>query len=215
MRNFKIMAMGVGNLTDARFFASWEVDWLGFNFDPGSPQYIPPAKAAAIREWVTGPAIAGLFGLCGPEAAASARAMIDLDAAMVNMFADPHILACFPEQVPLIVEVVADTETDLAEVRAIMDRWSPYTSFFVFDFFKNDIHWDDIERGHPMDTSALRQLCADYPVLLAMDFSPLAVRQIADKIWPAGFCLQGGEEEKTGFKAFDELEELLEVLQLI
>ncbi|MEY4135294.1 MAG: hypothetical protein RL386_1644 [Bacteroidota bacterium] len=209
------MAMGIGNLTDARFFASWEVDWLGFNFDTGSAQYIPPAKAAAIREWVAGPSIAGLFGLSTPEEVALASGIIDLDAAMVSMFADPQIIRRLPKQTPLIVEVVADTETDLTEVRAAMNQWSPFASFFVLDFLKNGIYWDDIGQEHPLGALALRQLCADYPVLLSMDFSPASLRQIADKVRPEGFCLQGGDEEKPGFKSFDAVEGLLETLEII
>lgn len=209
------MAMGIGNLTDARFFASWEVDWLGFNFDPGSAQYISPVKAAAIREWISGPSIVGLFGLSTPEEVALAGGITDLDAAMVSMFADPQIITQLPGRTPLIVEVVADADTDLTAVRATMDQWAPFTSLFVLDFLKNGIHWDDIGQGHPMGALALRQLCADYPILLSMDFSPTSVRQIAEKVRPEGFCLQGSEEEKPGYKAFDAVEELLEALEVI
>ncbi len=33
-----------------------------------------------------------------------------------------------------------------------------------------------------------------------------------DLLAPAGFNFTGGEEEKTGYKSFDELDELLEAL---
>lgn len=56
-----IKAGAITHLTDARFFAAYNVDFLGFCFDPQSPSYIEPVKAIAIRDWVTGPKIVAEF----------------------------------------------------------------------------------------------------------------------------------------------------------
>lgn len=55
------MAGGITHLTDARFFAAYAVDYLGFCFDPQSPNYISPTQALAIKGWVTGPEIVAEF----------------------------------------------------------------------------------------------------------------------------------------------------------
>lgn len=52
-----VKAGDVSNLTDARFFASHEVDMLGFCFDPLSDNYISPTEALAIAGWISGPHI--------------------------------------------------------------------------------------------------------------------------------------------------------------
>jgi phosphoribosylanthranilate isomerase len=45
-------AAAITNLTDARFFASYGVDYIGFCFDPLSPDYISPQQALAIKGWL-------------------------------------------------------------------------------------------------------------------------------------------------------------------
>lgn len=61
MKPNTIMAGGITHLTDARFFAAYAVDYLGFCFDPQSPNYIAPTQALAIKGWVTGPEIVAEF----------------------------------------------------------------------------------------------------------------------------------------------------------
>lgn len=54
-------AGSITNLTDARFFAAYEVDYIGFCFDPQSPNYISPQNALAIKGWIHGPKIVAEF----------------------------------------------------------------------------------------------------------------------------------------------------------
>ena len=56
-----IKAGAITHLTDARFFAAYNVDYIGFCFDPQSKSYITPDMANAIRGWVTGPKIVAEF----------------------------------------------------------------------------------------------------------------------------------------------------------
>lgn len=56
-----IKAGSITNLTDARFFAAYEVAYLGFCFDPQSPNYISPQTASAIKGWIHGPKIVAEF----------------------------------------------------------------------------------------------------------------------------------------------------------
>lgn len=56
-----IKAGSVTNLTDARFFAGYGVDYIGFCFDPQSPNYISPQQALAIKGWLHGVQIVAEF----------------------------------------------------------------------------------------------------------------------------------------------------------
>ena len=206
------MAQEVANLTDARFFASCEVDWLGFNFDSSRPNYISAQKAAAIREWVEGPAITGIFGVCSEEDIAAVRTVVGLDAIMVNIFTNPSDL---PGEIPIFAEIVVDAQTDWRGVASLMDQWAAQASFFVMDFFRNGICWGDIQSEKFFALSLLRDFFSRYPILAAIDLEPAELRQMAKVLHPAGFCLRGGEEEKTGFKSFDELDGLLETLEIL
>ena len=61
MLKIKVKASDITNLTDARYFAAKEVEWLSFNFTEGVVGYIQPMKARAIFEWVEGVKIVGEF----------------------------------------------------------------------------------------------------------------------------------------------------------
>ncbi|MFN3939097.1 MAG: hypothetical protein ACK4IY_00830 [Chitinophagales bacterium] len=56
-----VKAGAISNLTDARFFAAYGVDMLGFCFDPQSENYISPHEALAIKGWISGPQIVAEF----------------------------------------------------------------------------------------------------------------------------------------------------------
>lgn len=56
-----VKAGSITNLTDARFFAAYDVDYIGFCFDPLSPDYISPQNALAIKGWIAGPKIVAEF----------------------------------------------------------------------------------------------------------------------------------------------------------
>lgn len=51
----KVAAGGITTLSDARYFAGMAVDWLGFDVDPQSPDFLSPPKYQEMAGWVTGP----------------------------------------------------------------------------------------------------------------------------------------------------------------
>lgn len=212
MQTLKILARAVSNLTDARFFASWEADWLVFDLDPSSSNYLPPVKAAAIKAWVEGPAIAGAFGFQDAEEVAAISEELELDALLAGMFMPLEAVQETGARFPLLKEIVVD-RTGVAQAETLMTEWAPFTAYFVLDLQKNDIRWEDIRQGRPFGVPWLSACCARYPVLLAIDLDPQILREVISEVRPSGFCLQGGEEEKTGFKSFEALDELLEQLR--
>jgi len=83
MLKLSVKASQITNLTDARYFAAREVEWLGFNLDTGSENAIPPQQISAIKEWVEGPKIVVEFGLQSPDEIKQAVDYFDLDAIQV------------------------------------------------------------------------------------------------------------------------------------
>lgn len=51
----KTAALGIRNLTDARYFAAMNVDWIGFDMSSESP--ITMEHIQAFSDWVEGPSI--------------------------------------------------------------------------------------------------------------------------------------------------------------
>ncbi len=51
----KIIAQNIMNLTDARYFAAWGVDYISFNTIGDSEFFINDASIREIKDWVEGP----------------------------------------------------------------------------------------------------------------------------------------------------------------
>ena len=62
MLKTKIKASNISNLTDARYYAAWYVDWLGFDLR-ASENTLSLAEVKAIKEWIEGPVIVGEIDL--------------------------------------------------------------------------------------------------------------------------------------------------------
>ena len=56
-----VKANALSHLTDARYFASMEVAWMGFNIDPIAENASSPLFVKTIREWISGPELIGEF----------------------------------------------------------------------------------------------------------------------------------------------------------
>ncbi|MEO7176073.1 MAG: hypothetical protein ABIV51_09295 [Saprospiraceae bacterium] len=51
-------AGGIQHLTDARYFAARNFDWIGLQVDDTDPDSLKISEAKAIKEWIEGPSIA-------------------------------------------------------------------------------------------------------------------------------------------------------------
>ncbi|MBX2890676.1 MAG: hypothetical protein KF734_07095 [Saprospiraceae bacterium] len=192
-----IKASRITNLTDARYFAAKEVDFLGFNLEEGSEGYLDPMYMKAIRQWVEGPKIVGEFSRSSMPYVREAASFFGLDAVQVTanyaaQLADLEGLA-----------VILETEANTADER-FFHAASPYVSYFLVKMpsatalFERKDYW--------------KKICAEYPVLLQIDAAAEQLPLILETLKPAGLSLVGGEEEKVGVKSFDEIDAIFEFL---
>lgn len=214
MLTTKVKAGSITNLTDARYFSAWEVEWLGFNFDTGADQSISPAEMLAIREWVDGPKMVGEFNLPDAQMLKDHIETLKLDAIQVGMFTTLETLLELNASIPVLKEIVIDTDTTVEALQEQVESFQAQVAHFILDFQKNQLSWNQIEAGMPFSMDVLQQLCQENSILLNFDFQPNALNTILETIQPTGICVQGGEEEKVGFKSFDELDEIFEAIEL-
>ena len=215
MLRTKVKAGPITNLTDARYFAAWEVAWLGFCLDPGDENYISPREVLAIREWVDGPLIVGEFNVQTSGEIAAAIEMLNLDAIQAGMFTDAATLRSLNAAVPVCKEIVVEHSTKVDSINRQIDEFQAVAGQFLLNFDKNGISWTDLEKGRPFSLSFIHTLCRQQEILLSIDLTPPLAGIILSSLAPHGLSIRGGAEEKTGFKSFEELDELLEALQII
>jgi len=197
-----VKASSITNLTDARYFAAREVDFLGFNLDEGTEGYVEPSVMRAIREWVEGPRIVGEFSTAPAEVVREAAAFFQLDAVQVRASAHLDALPTLAD-IPVLLELEADISPAAAE--AIMRQATPLAQFFVLPF--------SVKHRSDADTAAWATLFVQYPVLLHTSASSAHLPELLSILKIKGLSLTGGEEERVGVKSFDEIEEVFEVLE--
>ncbi len=212
MLKTKVKASSVSNLTDARYFAAFEVEWLGFTLSPGEEGYCPPPTVKGIREWVDGVKIVGEFGLEPPEDILALMETLPLDAIQAPMFAPVKNLMALSAECPVIQEIVISSDFSAQDLRVLMDQNGAFVHYFLLNFDKNRFNWPAVLEGRPISKAALSGICDQFPVLLDIPLTPSDVLEILDQIPIKGLSIRGGTEEKTGFKSFDELDALFDRL---
>ncbi len=206
MYNPQIKASQITNLTDARYFAAWGVEWLGFGLEPGRDHFVAPAQMAAIKEWLEGPKMVGEFSGLDVDLIRQSVDLLGLDAVEVSRFAN---LSALQLSVPMIMNIVMETHL---EPEALIDllKINEMAEYFILDFEKN-ASINNFQKQFPV--SWLSGLTKQFPVFIRTGLNTYSLEEITGDIKPLGISLAGGEEEKVGLKSFDELDEIFEALE--
>jgi phosphoribosylanthranilate isomerase len=213
MLKIKVKASQMTNLTDARYFAAKEVEWLSFNFTEGSENYIDPMKAKAMFEWVEGPIIVAEFE--------------GFSAADINFYTEGYQLShvqvgmnttvddVFELKAPSVIkEIIVDEASNAEILRGLMRPFAASVEAFQLNFQKNRLDLLSLKSSNAKITIAdLKALCNEFKIILAIDFQAIMLEDVLG-LNLYGLSLQGGEEEKVGVKSFDELDEILEQLEV-
>lgn len=208
-----IKASAINNLTDARYFSAWGVEWLGFNMDFGDSNYLEPQAIKEIKEWLVGPKIVGEF-LGNQPAEQISQMVVDLklDMIQLGMFASVELVQDLKD-IPVIKEWVIG---DWSDLQNLPEQFSPYASsveLFMLNFAKNNLTWEMLQQN-PTALKQLQILTKNFPVLLNIDFQATDYEQLIEILTVKGLSLQGDEEEKVGYKSFDELDLIFEELEI-
>lgn len=189
----KVIAAAVTNLTDARYFAAWGVDYMAYIIDERDDQYIGIEGTKEIIDWVEGPKHMGLLpGVDTPASSSEIYTTLELEALMISPFIDAQTVE--PVSPTVYRSVLWDASLlDLDEELLIVKL--PVGTTLI------DVAAD------------LQKLAAKNVVYLDIHPTVADLEVVLGNIQPEGIVLRGGEEEKVGFKSYDELDDLFEYLE--
>lgn len=187
MLKTKIIASKVQNLTDARYFAAWGVEYMSFLIEDFTGQ-APAIKE--MKDWVEGP----IFALEYDEAVDIERLNVQLDALQMDHAIvqgnDASIMASDWEIIPSY----SIDEIENVKGSCIL-RLAEYK------------HWTEELK------SQLKHHCQEAKVYIDASFDAADVDDILS-LGIAGLVLRGGDEEKVGVKTYDDLDEIMEALEI-
>lgn len=208
-----IKASEVNNLTDARYFSAWGVEWIGFSLVPGHPAQVSAAELLAMKEWLSGPKIVGEFGaVVDADSLHQAIDMLSLQAVQIGQFTPFEEVAHLGGRIGIIREQIIEKLDELAVLEEAWGQWASLVDCFLLDLEKNNIAWEDI-KADATALQRLKTLCQTFPVMLSLGFQTHELNEIQETLQPYGLSLKGGEEEKVGLKSFDDLDEIFESLE--
>jgi len=200
--NKKIKGSHITNLTDARYFAAWGAEWLGFCVDTLSNNYMLPEKIIEIKDWIDGCKITLEFGI--------------QDFNEINALVEK----IKPQAIEIPIQSYhKDFESLDTEIILRIDSIDSISSilinpniYFLIAFSELQLTWDKIKVNTEL-LNLLKSLAVQVNLIVDLDFSKNNIKEIVEKIPFYAINLKGGEEEKVGLKSFDELDEILEVLE--
>ena len=192
----KVLINQVNNLSDARYCAGMGVDYLGFNVEEGQSNYLAPEPFKEMTSWVSGPEFVGEFNNSNLEEIINISSTYSIKAVQVSN------LELVKELHNLDYSVIVDLPSksfnrELAETR----------SSFVSAFMLRLETYEEEELGR------IASLAADFPIILGGDISTQHLESILEKPFQ-GIAMQGGDEVKPGYREFDEMADILELLEL-
>ncbi|NNE30587.1 MAG: hypothetical protein HKN16_13185 [Saprospiraceae bacterium] len=212
MLKTKIKASQISNLTDARYFAAWGVDWLGFSVQPGSSGYIDPTTLTGITSWIEGPDIVAEFDLEESEQIKTVAEKLEINCLQLGHFfpqEDLQKLASFD----IIQKLVINEELGEVAVNQFIESRAAWAKTFLLDFEVGGYSFQDLrENNCPLSHDFIRDLVKRHSCLLQISIRPDDIPPILE-LGSLGLSLKGGSEEKVGYKSFDELDELFEALE--
>ncbi len=213
MLQVKVKANAVRNLTDARYFASKEVEWIGFPLQPGTEGSISPSTAKTFIEWIDGVKIVGEFEFPTAEEVLDVHRQVWFDAIQVGLFTGIEEMKKL-WGLTLIREIAVEKNMSEPELLEYLSAFAEHCDYFLLNFEKGGLSWESVLKGEPFSVDFLKKITVQYPVILSLNFQAANILQAISTLQPAGIGLSGGAEERTGVKSFDELADIFDTLEL-
>jgi len=201
----KIIALDINNLTDARYFAAWNVNILGLNINPGDQEYISPEYFHALQEWIE-----------GPEYALQIKTnMLSELEAFAKLYREDAFLIFnerntnYPNARQFLILNINQFES-FKDLKNELEKLSQQVKGFILEC--NGQSWDHIVALFQEDETQWMKLLKEMPIFINLNFSQESILQFL-KHEIHGICLRGGEEERVGVKSYDELDIIFENIE--
>lgn len=191
-----LVKVSVNNLSDARYCAGMGVEMLGFCLDKDSKNFVSPSDFQEIIYWVSGIKIVGEMSQTPENLAEYHFDFLELhDVALLQIYEKSPM--------PILLKIQVLPQTDWQEVENLMAA-HPKVKYFL-------LHSENLNFSEPL-FDKLSELCAKFPIILGFGISPENVKQIVEQMKPQGISLDGGTEIRPGYKDFEDLSEVLELI---
>jgi phosphoribosylanthranilate isomerase len=191
----------ISNLSDARYCAGMGVDYLGFCMDHYDTNYIDAENFKNIKNWVVGPKIIGEFSTNKSDYIRDSLRNYSMDMLEVSY---PEVISEITDiQIPKILRIDVSSYPTMDSVEERLETFSDQAAFFILE--KSDDSQDSL--------STVLSLASRYKILLGFGIDEKTVSQLILSSNIYGISMHGGSEIQPGFKDYDDLADILEILE--
>lgn len=191
----------ISNLSDARYCAGMGVDLLGFCLDSSSDAHLSPESYKEIVGWISGPKLVGEFDTHDAGYILKAQEELNFDFIQID---DLSLANSLSRDNKVILKISLHLLSDDDSLTSLLSEADDNIQYLL------------LESDTPVDSHILQEietLSKAYPILKGFDLEPASVLNDISMDYK-GIALKGSEELKAGFKDYDELADILEVLEL-
>lgn len=185
----------INNLSDARYCAGMGVDMIGFCVDPQHPNYISPQKFKEITGWLSGVKTVAELETLALSNAEATLAEYKFDYIETKNSSDLAQLTKLGKH--LIFKADLHQAGDL-----------PINEDLHYYLIESQREWDD------ESFQIVKELSKKHSIILSITMDRKNMEKLLSKTDIKGIELKGGNEISPGLKDFDELAEILEMLEI-
>ncbi|WP_194775768.1 phosphoribosylanthranilate isomerase [Pararhodonellum marinum] len=194
----------IDNLSDARYCAGMYVNLLGFNLEENHSDYIDPEKFKEITNWLSGLDYVAEFEFAHPQNILEQLKSYP-SIKWIQIQEEAHIQMLLNTSYQLIFRVVLRDSTELEALISKSQSFKDQNVIILLESEKMELD----EASIPL----IKELAASAPVLLGFGIHEDNVQEMIQATKAKGIALSGSKEIKPGLKDFDQLADILEVLE--
>jgi phosphoribosylanthranilate isomerase len=201
----------VDNLSDARFAAGQQADYIGFSFDVENEFYVEEDKAKEIIGWLEGPEIVAEFGYQSFEEVMHYIKTFGLKYVQLNATDNSFSHSQLKNKAKIIQNIDLMDYRKPEEIKFFIEESYKSVTYFMLSLYDEEEYeeyFDDWE-----NEKFVKEICNDLNVILNFPFEADNARSIVKKFKPYAVNIYPGGEEEPGMKDFNDLIELVEELQ--
>jgi len=200
----------VNNLADARYAAAMGASLLGFNLSPSHPQYVSPEQLKEISGWAAGPELVIEWEHEPAEIIKDTCTRLDIEYVQLNHF-DPVVTQALKGDFCVIQNIVLHKDLHASDIIQMINDVNGLVMYYMLSF--DDLAEQDRFLSVPGNNLLIKDLCRDQPVLLNFQFNPQNLVSIIEEFEPFGINLKGSSENKPGHQDFEELNDLVSLIE--
>ena len=201
MSKTKIYAGSIENLTDARYFAAWYVDWMGFNLKKQHSGEKQLQEISAIKEWVDVKGFVAEFsGLEDPKRILELSESLNINAVKLGPSCPITCLKAMNNMV-VFKELIFDETIPLSVISKHIENERQYVDHFIIKIQNNE------------QIRELANIFEDKSFYIEpVDLKTFILEGKLNVPVCEGIVVHGSIEEQKELKSFEELDEVYEVL---